>query len=223
MAEILVLVIASDKDPWRTIVELGQRPTWVSKKVPGVTVLFCFGEEGVLPHLCEDCMYVPSPEGTMNIGRKTLAAFKFALASFPFTHIYRTNVSSYVHLAGLKAFLDKSPTYNHYSGVIASHKGIPFISGSGYALSRDLVQKAVDLEDKWDHNLLDDVALGKVLASYTDVRLTQCPRINVYNKRTLRLVNSSSTKTTFHFRCKSDGDRNFDILAMHYIHKFYNQ
>src|SRR4029077_20755046 len=85
-----------------------------------------------------------------------------------------------------------------YAGKGAQVDGIDFATGTGFFLSRDLVQLVVDERSDWDHSYLDDVALAKLLRQH-GVQRRFAPRV-VYEKvRDARKVDTSQ----FHFRCKT--------------------
>jgi hypothetical protein len=155
------------------------------------------------------------------IGVKTLEAFEASLKNFDFDYLYRTNVSSYIDLNGLSAFLECQPKENFYAGVIGNHQGVSFASGCGYFLSRDLVSKVVQKKTDWDHNYIDDVSLGKLLTEEMDIQIKEVRRVDLSSE----VLDSSEIKnifnSAFHFRCKAaNPDITISIMkTLHTIRK----
>ena len=104
-----------------------------------------------------------------------------------------------------------------YSGVISQSHGTNFVSGGGFLLSIDLVKLILREAQNWRHDLIDDVALG-ILLNSKGVVGQNCTRQDAYNESMLKNLNN---KDSFLFRCKSDGNRSFDIRALHYVHKLF--
>lgn len=220
--KLMILVLSSTQEPWQTIRQQGQLTTWAKDVYDGANLLFYFNDPTILqPNLSGKDLYVPGDHGLYNIGHKTLSAFRFVLEHYPdWTHLYRTNTSSYIHVPGLIKQTNGMATSKLYAGVTSGADGVPFVSGSGYLLSRDLVQLAVKDADRWNHGLIDDVALGDLLIIKNGVRPIFLPRYDC-NDGNLHHI---QPERFFHYRCKGpDNDRAFDVRAMKYIHKLYGE
>ena len=219
-ARIVVLVISSREEPYAVITRKGQRSTWSLESVPGVDVIYYYSDPTVTSPQRDCCeLVLPGEEGTLGIGVRTAQAFNYVLENYPqLQYVYRTNTSSYVHLPGLVAYLDSCATRGLYSGILGEHEGQVFVSGSGYALSSDLVQLAVVGSSRMRTDIPDDLALSTLLIGDLGVVPTYCPRQDIINDGLLPTVDVTSF---FHYRCKSDGERFFDILAMHHIFLVY--
>lgn len=152
------------------------------------------------------------------IGVKTIEAFAASIHNFHFDYIYRTNVSSYVDLVGLNEFIKNKPRNGYYAGVIGDHQGITFASGSGYFLSRDVVNKVLENRDLWDHNLIDDVSLGKLLTSELNIQVQGVERIDLETASFDPHQIKSKSQIIFHYRCKASNPL-VTIQIMKSIHK----
>ena len=109
-----------------------------------------------------DRLYTEVPESYFNVGAKMLAAFRHVFATEDFDYLYRTNTSSYVNRRLLSDYASLLPRERFYGGYLGEVDGIPFASGTGALLSRDLVRAAI--EDRvWDYDAIDDVALGRCM------------------------------------------------------------
>jgi len=152
------------------------------------------------------------------IGAKTLDAFDVSVQEFEFDYIYRTNVSSYLDLTRLQRFVENKPTNDFYAGFIGNYQGINFASGSGYFISRDLVLRVLQNRDLWDHNLVDDVSLGKLLTQEFNVDIKKVERIDIDSSdfSLKRVINNPLN--VFHYRCKAENP-NTTIQIMNTLHK----
>ena len=116
---VLILVLSSHVPPYGKLHE-GQRRTWDSLAVPDVETQFYF---------CETWdTYTPFRPALDEAMRKS------------WTHLFRTNSSSYVDKRMLLEFAAGMPTERCYCGISGHFHGIPYTSGSGMLLSRDAVQ-----------------------------------------------------------------------------------
>jgi hypothetical protein len=157
---------------------------------------------------------LPIPDDHAHIGEKTIACFEYVLAQRDFGVIFRTNTSSYVDLANLRAFVAASATETRcYRGVIGTGP-FPFASGSGYLLSRDLVELVVEHRSSWNHRLPDDAAPAAVLAELGVVP-TPAPRQDLERARDV----AGADLSHFHFRCRTESWRRLEnariMLALH--------
>ena len=147
------------------------------------------------------------------IGVKTLDAFEFSIKNFEFDYIYRTNVSSYLDLVRLQRFIGNKPKENFYAGLQGDHNGIAFASGCGYFISRDLIIKVLRNRDLWDHNLVDDVAIGKLLLQDLKVELHEVQRIDLDSVYLDSEKIRDNALDIFHYRCKAtDPDITIQIM-----------
>lgn len=208
--KIIILVLSINVDPWKTIEVEGVRKTWASKEIEDVKILYYYGGS-LINSLDGDKIFLSEPEGLMNIGYKTISAFNFIFKNFDFDILFRTNVSSYIDIELLKIFVNSVYHKNFFCGPIGNYFSLKFASGSGYFLSKDLVEKVLRIKDKWNHNLIDDVALSQLLAT---------ENIFPIPGRRYDIVNNDNIPLDYyHYRCKDiNGNRGNDIIRMHQIH-----
>lgn len=154
------------------------------------------------------------------IGAKTLDAFDASFLAFDFDYIFRTNVSSYLDLGGLLRFVSDKPRNNFYAGKIGNHHGIDFASGCGYFISRDLVSKVLSNRDLWDHNLIDDVSLGKLLTEELSISIQQVKRIDLNSTDVDLDQIRENALSVFHYRCKAPNP-DITIQIMKTLHKLF--
>tara|TARA_Y100000389_G_C17448734_1_gene513294 strand:+ start:1024 stop:1659 length:636 start_codon:yes stop_codon:yes gene_type:complete len=206
--KILICILSLEEEPYISL-EKTIRETWASKLHPDVGVVYYYGESNEIK-MVDDKFYSNTPEGLYNIGYKTLNLFDYALNNMEFDYIFRTNSSSYVNIEKLLDFIMDKPKENFYSGVIGNYGGINFASGSGYFISRDLVELVVEQKNRWDHTLIDDVSLGKLM-SENNVKIYRGERCDITNY-------SHIIKNHYHYRVKTENNRNNDIKLMFYLY-----
>ena len=138
--------------------------------------------------LIDDCFYYGAPEKVRWILRKCVEFWGYCLENFEFDYIFRPNLGCWVSMDTLNKLVGELPSEGVYGGAFGtSGEGIPFISGSGFLLSRDLVEliwdyhlNNKDITIEYDgNNLLDDVAIGAFLAA-KKVKRTKLPRIDLH-------------------------------------------
>lgn len=104
-------------------------------------------------------------DGLGLIGARTIRAFEFALRHFEFDYLIRTNSSSFLSLELLASILPKRPEQGVIHALTGKWGPISYPSGALYALCRADVEAVVKQKNQWIHELMDDVALGLMLAS----------------------------------------------------------
>jgi len=215
--KILIIVLSyKDNNVYSKFYE-SQKNTWDSINVEGVETYYLFGN-----HHCDEIIdkeiLVNVSEGNLSIcGHKTLKSF-ILTKNIDFDYIFRTNSSSYIDKQMLVDYIKDKPKEKYYSGVIGEYyNGIKFSSGSGYFISKDLVDLVIENIHKWDHDYIDDVAIADVLRNF-DIYPSANSRYDVYPNNEIPLE-------YFHYRLKTD-DRYYDINNMYLIKKikdeFYN-
>jgi hypothetical protein len=183
-----ILVLTHNEWPY-DMMEKCIRETWGKQQDSNVKTYYSVGF-GPNMNLHDDTIYAPYPEGYENIGYKTLFAFEFLLST-DFDFLFRPNTSSFVNIHKLNEFVKTIPTEKYYGGSPIPFNGGGVMdsdrpdgptvcgSGCGFILSRDLVQLIVDNKDKWEHRLIDDLALCKFLNDF-GVKMNKCPRVSVH-------------------------------------------
>lgn len=204
MIKILILVLTYDDNGGYSMMDKIVRETWGNQKFDNVEVYYYYSKPlENQDYIVEgDSIFCNGLESYHTIGYKTLTSFKFLLSK-DFDYLFRTNSSSFIHLPNLLKYLENKPKHNFYSGVaIPVHRdnmSLEVGSGSGYILSKDIVELVVNHESEWEHNHIDDLAIGKLLKNHNvDLipnnwfKLNQPPNENILN-----LIGD-----IFHIRCK---------------------
>lgn len=164
MKKVLILVLSTERDWYARLAETS-RATWDSVEVEGVETIFYFGRSA--KQSTDKILYTDIEDDFFAMGRKTLAAFEYALKNRQFDYVFRANASLYVDKKGLLRYVQNQPVTNLALGVIApgSHEGeqFQFMWGPSYLLSKDVVQKVVDNAALWNHRMMDDMAISHLL------------------------------------------------------------
>lgn len=234
----ILILVASCNNPiyYNKIINKGILKTWDSTKTDNTDTYYYYGNN---PNqdIDNNKILLKTDESLKSLGKRTLECFEFCLKEFPFDYIYRTNVSSYIHKKNLYEFLMDKPLVNFYCGVKGNFKGhIPFASGAGMCFSRDVIEYLVNNKYNLDTNLIDDVAIGKLLK---DIPIASANRLDFifygrdFARKRKQLIcklaktklkcqlTSETIKNYHHFRCKCEKDRNVDIVAMREIHRLF--
>lgn len=171
-----------------------QNKSWNSIEVEGVDTFFLVGDNNE-NKIDGNLIKTNVPESLYHCGYKTITAFEL-LKDYEYDYIFRTNSSSYVDKQMLKDYLQDKPRTNFYSGVIGNQYGIDFASGSGYVVSKNVVDLVLLKKEYWEHRLIDDVALAFLLRSLRILPVL-APRFNI------ETVNENTPMNHYHYRIKT--------------------
>ena len=210
--KILILVLSVNDNNIYSEFYKTQKDTWDSIKIDGITTYYYFGNNSD-DIISENNILTSVKENILNCGYKTLKAFEM-IKDMEFDYIFRTNSSSYVDKLLLKEHLKDKPKINYYSGCIGVCDNITFASGSGYVLSKNLINLILSNSEKWNHNYIDDVSLGLLLKEFNINPETSFRYDVSINEKIYEIPNNY-----FHYRLKNENNRNYDINLLKYIYK----
>ena len=227
MKTILILVISSQDHPYGKMIETSMQ-TWDSINVDGVQTVFYCGNP--VKENTEKIIYFPLQETLHTMGQKTLLAFQWALDNKTFDYVARVNSSCYVNKKALIKYIQSLPDKNVFAGlgVAASTTRDKWIWGGGqFVISKDIIQLIVDNREKWDHSIMDDVAISFLMNAlnvpYTPGKacsidkLPNSWRCMGYGSETFEFTDFADIKKAsdqFFFRVKQDHDRTQDEYIM---------
>lgn len=207
MSNILHLVLGCKNQHYSPI-EVAAKETWVNTCPDTVKIIFMYGGHDSIFWDQKDSFYVDRPESyDHNICLyKTLTALKWFIKE-DFNYVYRTNNTSYFDYNLIQHYLSDKPKTNFYSGIKGNHFGIQFASGSGYFISRDIVQKIVENMDiLYSYNLegsADDVAVGKFVTQYLNIGIdNSARRLNIVPNH----VDNNLDLSHYHYRILNNGN-----------------
>lgn len=147
---------------------------------------------------------------------KLLAALRFVAAGAlgDFDYVYRTNTSAYVNLRRLQVVAAGLPRTRCYAGWIVERKsdGLPFVTGGGILMSRDVVQLFAE-RTSWNWGTIDDGALGEA-AVELGLTPTRLERVLVRGADDVAGLPEDVLRKTVVFRCKTHTAQRTDQEAM---------
>lgn len=232
--KILILILSTKDSRYINFINYCTN-TWVSNaKKKGIRCIFYSGgaseDKLVNDHLELDC-----DDSLPGTAFKLYRALNYLENSnIDYTHIYRTNLSSYLFI---NDFIKYSNTINNtfYGGVIGKYnkmcllnrlhfisilsakylkfQTIQYASGSGFFISKDLV-KIVIQKKELNFNYIDDVMIGNALLGQNITFISRYDIGNVIEKHPLE-------NGCFHIRLKSS-DRSIDAKRILLLHKYSN-
>lgn len=191
------------------LIENAARDTWMRRTPENVKSIFMYGGEYKIFWDENDSFYVNRPESHYaNICLyKTIKAFETFIES-DFDFIFRTNNTGYFDLYNVIKFLKDKPTEIFYCGYPGKYnKKINFISGSGYFLSKDIVEKIIENQEIiYSYNLpgwCDDVSIGKYITEELNIEInSDCKRINLSPED----ITNDLDMGHYHYRILNNGD-----------------
>ena len=193
------------------------RNTWDSEIVDDIRTLYYYNDSKLDSiKIYNDEIFLPCGGGVDKIGYKILLSFEYILNNIEFDYVFKTNCSSYINKKLLKNLAKDMPRNKLYAGFLGYHDGIKFISGAGNLISKDLVELILNNKDKWNHSLMEDVAIGKILMD-NNISFYPLDRVSIVNG----IDNDKLNTKCHHYRCKNDNNREIDIMIMKELYKIY--
>jgi hypothetical protein len=247
-ANIIVLVLGTQNREYDSF-KNAIRNSWLKAfKAKGIPVFFYEGGYNTT-ELADDTIKLDVKDDLQSTALKMSAAFQFVLNKFPkTTHIYRTNLSSYLDVGNFIQFIEKTDqsqlAYLGHPGQTTILKEkfylkskiltllftylkigtrIDFASGSGFFISKENVE--FFLKAKIDNSFIDDVFLGKVLG--VKIKPDSAPlrfdileddKHKIPKSRFNELLNAGSL---FHYRFKTVNRENDALLLQRFSDKAF--
>ena len=203
--KIIVSVLAGGGDHYEQM-EAAARETCFKNPPENISIYYIHNyRDGVAlqegeSRLIDDCFYYGELASRATLLRKCIEFWGYCLENFDFDYIFRPNLGCWVSMDALSKLADNLPDEGLYGGAFGTTKGrrrggIEFVSGSGFLLSRDIVQLIWDyhLNDRDitieynGNSLVDDVAIGAFLSAFRyhpqkgiDIQRTLLPRIDLH-------------------------------------------
>jgi hypothetical protein len=215
--KILILVLSFNNEVYNKFYHL-QKKTWDSIENPNIKTMYYFGKENYFSFpffksiIVDDTIKVPMIDTYMGIRKKTMLTFE-AIKNFDFDYIVRTNSCSYINKQNLSKFLEKKPSENFYCGVKGVFENIEFISGAGYILSKDMINKILKFKNEFNDKYIDDVSLSHMLSK---------KNINFdFSGKRMDIIDEipEDISSHYHFRFNTGGNRENDFKNMLKLHE----
>lgn len=181
--KVLILILSTNNSNYQNFI-YNQKKGWVKEaKELGIDCYYYSGghSENVI---IEDEIKLNCEDNLNATAQKLLLALEqIENNNLQYTHIYRTNLSSYIFPKSFLKYYEYLHEKRFYAGVVGKYhylnivnrfdflrrilfminpKGFfNFASGSGFFLSKDLVKELINPMSKKDLQLIDDVMVGK--------------------------------------------------------------
>ena len=229
--KIIILVMCSSTKGEYIELEKTIKETWYNLRNNDVEIIFYkdnqnFPEKSKFPIFNGCDLILPIDDGLLN--QKTLMAFDWVCQNYEFEYLYRSNLGAFVNIKNMLSFLNDKPKEKFYCGIYGTDqfyfgRHMPFVSGSGYFLSRDLVDIALQNLHQWPWNVIDDVALGYILIELNGIQPSEhALRKDITIRETVYLIGNKFVEyidddLIYHYRLRSE-NRNDDIEMMKNIY-----
>lgn len=161
---------------------------------------------------------VDAPETLAFAGVKTIAVLSHLLADETWHYIWLGNTSTFVNVDRLIGLLPLLPNSGVYAGTSTRYGRHTFASGTGLVLSRDVAEATVHSRRRWRHDLLVDVALGKMCQSL-GVMLTHLERLDLSSVSQLDEMPDEELVQHLSIRCKSHQRPSGEVELMTRLHR----
>lgn len=222
---VLVACIASSGEPYNAMKRVVNNHA--ASAPAGVDVVYLHGE-GAIEEVTDRDRAYPVEEGLgRGVTRKTLCAFKDAIAE-GYDYVVRSNLSTWFDWDKMMAWLNTAPRAGLAAGTSDKNCGF-WLCGCCIVLSIDVVRDIVDKHWSalWDDVELDDIVLSRALLDIVPA-FVEIPRIDIYHRQYPGLcVHQGDMPLTkavaeaFVFRVKS-ADRHADVRILHLLSCFWN-
>jgi len=198
---VLMLVISSPgsvydelRGVWRTYMHTH----------PNIDAFFIEFHPVTGPWLDGDILRLPGKEMFSTIRHKTLESIEYFLGNPAYTHVVRTNLSSFWIFPRLLERLRQSPSTNLYAGIFLKDKSI---SGAGICMTRDVAEKLLHRKSivfqrgdgyyEWD-----DVSFGRALLA--DTPPTHFGRFDLHTPSAVETHIKELPSDYFHIRVRQN-------------------
>lgn len=198
--KIIIGVLGCTNSLFQLLINEGIKKTWGKHcNLDNVEVVYYFGHDNSSVVIEHDKIFFPTDDGLANVAQKSLLFYEYLNTNKTYDFLFRTNCSSYVNIQNLLNFLHNKPKQNFFSAFIGDHYGRQFASGSGFVITKDLVELIIKNKHLYDNALVDDLALSFALTDL-GIKITQGRRQNFISPQQ---VHNEIDTTHYHYRCKS--------------------
>ena len=158
------------------------------------------------------------PDTFLTMRWKQLSAYRYIIDNFEFDYVYETNASSYINVNGLQTYVNKLDGEAKYLG----HRPWPeanFVSGANRLMKRETLQQLVRKRRLWRNDLLEDVAIGRIMRKLR-VDITEFKSRSILTTEEINDLSAEDIRLTIHYRMKSgDAEHRQDKYLMMNLHK----
>lgn len=162
---------------------------------------------------------VDTPEDLRHLGFKLITAIEYLLKC-DYDWVLRTTTSSVVNLDFLAASIEKLSKENGpiFAGAVVSRpKTHDFIVGSCLLMNKPAMKFVNQNRNRWDHSLLDDVALGRLASKEYD--FFSIKNLSVSTEEEVGRLGAAELAESLVIRCKTQTHPRTDGELMKNVHK----
>lgn len=227
---IIILVIANYSGVYKSFIDYYWKHliNFTNKNYKDIKIYLCFGEDPKEINIPkENIIITNTKEDTIpGILKKTIISMQYIVNNYDYDFFFRTNLSSFLIIENLIKIKNNLPSNNVFAGVL----GKDFVSGSGFWLSKDVVNYILENKSSINYSIIDDVAIGRFLLTLIPmdkrIKLERYdidyvnPNRNIKNIENILLEIKNNKH--YHIRLKKS-NRNEDIEIVKYLYNhFYN-
>ena len=206
--KLIILVLSYNDNGIYTDFYKSQKETWDSINISNTSTYYYFGNNES-NEICDHKILTNVSESLKNCGHKLINSLEL-IKDLEFDFIYRTNSSSYVDKSILYDRLANIKDINYYAGINGYFDNIKFASGSGFVMTKNLVNLILNNKSSFRHDLIDDVAVVELLSRF---------KVPVHNAERFDVEeNCIIPKNNYHYRIKTLNREN-DVKTMYRIHE----
>jgi hypothetical protein len=210
--KVLILIISGGESP----VYLEHKKVLRMNTHPLITTRFIEYSNSVTEMtLVDDTLLLPGTESFEDITRKTIDSMEYFLQDKSFTHVIRTNLSSFWHYPRLISYLKTREMTGLFTGVIGMDNSRYFVSGAGMYMSRDVAELLVRNKEKvYTYLFQDDLAISYALDDLGVKMTSSSNRIDLLTPELFETNKYSIPRNIHHFRLKQTTDRSVEPKFM---------
>lgn len=190
---------------------------WPIQRIFDQTQIGIRSRKGVAFNLVGEDLHFDIPEGLRYLGLKVISSLAY-LYERQYDVVYKTTLSS---LVNQQKFLNEISKIDqakpYYGGTRVNFGRHPFVSGANLMINRKTIEILLSSKNRWNHGLLDDVSIGRLLESR--VEISEISTLNISTLDDLEMYNPADLAKVTHFRCKSSNLVRNDLEIMRELKK----
>jgi hypothetical protein len=206
--KILILVLSCLDEPYYSLMKK-QQETWDDVENEKIRTIYYYGNGGGFKKIKQNSYeYGADCSDSYKMMHWKFYLLLKEIINDEWDYIFRTNSSSYVDKENLLKFAENLPSENCYCGMSWGH----YASGAGFFLSKDAASIIINSNYSSDEQDFEDMYIGNILYSNNVLVTHGAKRADLDN-------GDYGDLDTYHFRCKSDIDRQIDLVRFDEIYK----
>jgi hypothetical protein len=208
--KLIILILANDNYAYTQMQELWRKYMNTHENIKSYFMKYDSTLESDI-EIINDTIFIKGIESYIpGCLDKTVKSIDFLLKNEEFDYVFRTNLSSVVHLNKLYSLLNSNIKYggvigytNNANFQTQTNDKQPFVSGSGILISKNICNLIVTNKTMLKYNVIDDVSLAELLINF-NINFTHLERYYFSNYNN-EIVNDVIVNH-HHFRCKVNED-----------------